>query len=376
LDLLSLLAAAQGLLLAALLWMHPGDRAANRWLAASITAYSLLTGSDALARTGGFEHAPHLIYLFDWTVLLVGPLIYRYVLALTGVSAPRWRALCLHVLPAFLVLLMLLPFYAMPADAKLRLMKADLAAPRIDPLLVLAAVQVLAYWIASGLRVRQFRVGLEQRYSNLDRLKLGWLTVFLVINMLLWAAWMASLFSGLRLEWLESLAAPLAVYGLGYVGLRHPSVFGARATLSAVADATRTVPSAATAAAPPKYAKSALDAEQIVRFKQRLDEFVLLEKPFLENELTLGDLANRVGISAHQLSQLLSVGYGQSFYDFINQRRVREAQRCLKDPGFQQQSVLDIGLASGFSSKATFNSAFKKHTGTTPSAFRSSTEPV
>jgi AraC-like DNA-binding protein len=155
-------------------------------------------------------------------------------------------------------------------------------------------------------------------------------------------------------------------------------VFGAHATPSAVADATH--PAATTAPVPlpvpPKYAKSALRTEQLTSLKQRLDDFMQLEKPYLENELTLGDLANRVGISAHQLSQLLSVGYGQSFYDFINHRRVREAQRCLKDPGFQPQSVLDIGLASGFSSKATFNSAFKKHTGTTPSAFRSSTEPV
>jgi AraC-like DNA-binding protein len=382
LELLSLLAAAQGLLLTALLWLHPGDRAANRWLAASIAAYSLLTGSDALARSGGFEHAPHLIYLFDWTVLLVGPLVYRYVLALTGASAPRRRTLCLHALPALLLLLMLLPFYVMSGAAKLRLLSADLAARRIDPLLILAAAQVLAYWIASLCRVRRFRLSLEQHYSNLERLKLGWLSAFLAANMLLWAAWIVSLLSGLRLEWLESLAAPLTVYGLGYVGLRHPGVFGANAMPLAVADATRTVTAtdaataAATAAVPPKYAKSALDGEQLARFKQRLDACVLLEKPFLEDELTLGELAHRVGISTHQLSQLLSVGYGQSFYDFINQRRVAEVQRCLRDPAFQQQSVLDVGLASGFSSKATFNAAFKKHAGTTPSAYRSGAEPA
>jgi AraC-like DNA-binding protein len=168
---------------------------------------------------------------------------------------------------------------------------------------------------------------------------------------------------GARFAWLESLATPVAVYGLGYVGLRYPRIFGAPAMATTAATAAVTTR---------KYAKSALSPEQLADLQQRLDALVDSEKPYLENELTLDDLARRLSIAPHQLSQLLSVGVRQTFYDFINGRRVAEVQRCLRDPAYRDQAILDLALASGFSSKATFNAAFKKHSGTTPSAYRAS----
>jgi AraC-like DNA-binding protein len=271
----------------------------------------------------------------------------------------------LHVLPALLLILIFVPFYVLPGAEKLQLLHTDLAAQTVDPLVALMALQVLGYWIACWLQLRRFRAQLEAEYSNLDALKVGWLNALLIANAILWAAWVAALLSGLRLEWLEYIAGPLAIYGLGYLGLRNPSVFGVE-PLAVVAP----VPLALQPPTLQKYAKSALTSAQLIDFRQRLDQFVELEKPYLENEVTLADLAKRVELSPHQLSQLLSVGYQQNFYDFINGRRVAEVKRCLKDPAYGAQSVLDIALAAGFSSKASFNAAFKKHTGLTPSAYR------
>jgi AraC-like DNA-binding protein len=363
---LILLAAVQGLFLATLLWLRPGNRNANRWLAGTLVAYALPTLGDVFSRSGSVDRWPHLLYLFDWMVLLVGPLAYCYVVALTSPRTWRWSTRVFHGLPAFLVLLVLVPFYLLPANEKLRVFRDDLVGEKVDPLLLLAAIQVLAYWIASGWRLHRFRQGLKAQYSNLDRLKVGWLNTFLLANIVLWAAWVGSLLFGARFDWLESIAAPLAIYGLGYVGLLHASVFGV----------AESAPEAAQLIAPAsKYAKSALSAAQISDFRQRLDRFVQLEKPYLENELTLGDLAHRVELSPHQLSQLLSVGYEQNFYEFVNGQRVAEVQRCLKDAAYAEQSVLDIAMAAGFSSKASFNAAFKKHAGLTPSAYRARPPP-
>jgi AraC-like DNA-binding protein len=370
-SLLSLLAAIQGIFLASVLWLHPGNRFANRWLAAALAAYSLVTLGDVLVRSASIERLPHLIYVFDWLLLLVGPLTYRYVLALTSTRRWRWRQMLLHALPALVLLLLFAPFYVLPGNEKLQLLRHDLAAPTVDPLVALMALQVLGYWLAGWLQLRRFRAQLESEYSNLDALKVGWLNALLIANALLWCAWMITLLSGLRLEWLESIVAPLAIYGLGYLGLRHPSVFGVEPV--AVASPT---PLALPSPIIQKYARSALSSAQLDEFRQRLDQFVQLEKPFLENELTLAELARRVELSPHQLSQLLSVGYQQNFYDFINSQRVAEVKRCLKDPAYARQSVLDIALAAGFSSKASFNTAFKKHTGQTPSAYRSGSNTV
>jgi AraC-like DNA-binding protein len=72
------------------------------------------------------------------------------------------------------------------------------------------------------------------------------------------------------------------------------------------------------------------------------------EKPWLENDLTLDELARRVGCSPHHLSQLFNERLRQTFYDYINERRVRDVQRCLADPAYDGQPVLDVALAAGW----------------------------
>jgi AraC-like DNA-binding protein len=115
---------------------------------------------------------------------------------------------------------------------------------------------------------------------------------------------------------------------------------------------------------------SAEDDARWAALQVRLDELLAIERPYLDNDLSLAALAQMLQTSTHHLSYVLNQRLGVSFYDLINERRVREVQRCLRDPAYAGQSILEIALDAGFSSKATFNAAFKKHAGTTPSAYR------
>jgi AraC-like DNA-binding protein len=121
---------------------------------------------------------------------------------------------------------------------------------------------------------------------------------------------------------------------------------------------------------PDRYARSGLDTARMRDLRTRLDDLVNLEKPWLENDLTLTQLATRLGASPQHLSQVLNEEIGQTFFDYVNSRRVTEVQRCLADPAYAGQNLLDVALAAGFNSKAAFNAAFKKHTGLTPSQYR------
>jgi len=96
------------------------------------------------------------------------------------------------------------------------------------------------------------------------------------------------------------------------------------------------------------------------------------ERPYRQADLTLGDLAERVGTTPHRLSEVLNSQLGVSFYDFVNGYRVREVQSRLVGPDGARLTYLAIALEAGFASKSTFNAAFKKLTGMTPSAFRAS----
>lgn len=101
---------------------------------------------------------------------------------------------------------------------------------------------------------------------------------------------------------------------------------------------------------------------------QRLIDFVETEEPFLDPELTLTSLSHRLAMTPREVSELINGSLGVHFFEFINRHRIAHAQRLLIEQ--PQSSVLQILLESGFNSKSSFNTAFKKQVGLTPSAFR------
>ena len=101
---------------------------------------------------------------------------------------------------------------------------------------------------------------------------------------------------------------------------------------------------------------------------KRLVNHVKTEKPYLDPDLTLAELSDQVAMTPREVSELLNQSLGLHFFDFINGHRIDFARDLLlTNPA---QSILDILLASGFNSKSSFNTAFKKQVGMTPSAFR------
>ncbi|MEM1155611.1 MAG: helix-turn-helix domain-containing protein [Pseudomonadota bacterium] len=119
-----------------------------------------------------------------------------------------------------------------------------------------------------------------------------------------------------------------------------------------------------------RYAKSGLspDAQQVVL--NSLIAVMEQDKAFLDPELSLPELAGRLGCSINHLSQAINDGHGVSFFDYINRYRIQEATDILVQPDRFNPSVLDVALAVGFNSTSTFYAAFKKATGKTPAQYR------
>lgn len=93
-------------------------------------------------------------------------------------------------------------------------------------------------------------------------------------------------------------------------------------------------------------------------------------KIYQDPELSLTTVAEKLNIGSTFLSQLVNKLSGNNFSDFINLYRVRDAELMLTNPDFSGYTILAIGLEAGFNSKSTFYSAFKKHTGITPTMYR------
>ena len=105
---------------------------------------------------------------------------------------------------------------------------------------------------------------------------------------------------------------------------------------------------------------------------QHLAAFMEQQHPYLDPDMSLSRLARRSGIPAKVLSALINQRRGLHFFDFLNHYRIEHAQGLLTD---SDQSVTGILYASGFNAKSSFNTAFKKHVGMTPSAYRKKHRP-
>lgn len=94
-------------------------------------------------------------------------------------------------------------------------------------------------------------------------------------------------------------------------------------------------------------------------------------KPYLSPDLTLKDIAEKIGVSHTQLSQAINEKTSHNFNDYINHFRVEEVKNLLAYPTNKNLTIEAIAQKAGFSSKSQFYSAFKHHTGLTPKAFLS-----
>jgi len=102
----------------------------------------------------------------------------------------------------------------------------------------------------------------------------------------------------------------------------------------------------------------------------RLEQLMKTEKPYLQPELGVADLASQLEVKPFMVSRALNTVLQQSFPEYVNTYRVKELQARLRDPRFAHYSLLALAFDSGFNSKASFNRVVKKVTGKAPSELR------
>jgi len=102
---------------------------------------------------------------------------------------------------------------------------------------------------------------------------------------------------------------------------------------------------------------------------EQLKRYMVEQEPYLEPILTLQDLASQVNITSRELSILINRHIGQHFFDFINEYRIKKSMEILKNSSKKEFTIQQILYDVGFNSKSSFNTAFKKHIGLTPTEY-------
>jgi len=148
------------------------------------------------------------------------------------------------------------------------------------------------------------------------------------------------------------------VYFISYKALSQPQMFQDVQALLPKVDP------------PAKYSSSSLSEDRLRVIQEQLQSLIQEEKPYLKGDLTIQDLAKKLTVSRQYLTQVLNEKMKCNFNDYINFFRVEEFKQRAKDPRYENYTILALALDSGFNSKTTFNTIFKKHTGLTPSQYR------
>ncbi len=108
--------------------------------------------------------------------------------------------------------------------------------------------------------------------------------------------------------------------------------------------------------------------DKISKELSSLREYMEKEEPYLNSALSLRELADQMKLPFRELSRLINEQLDIHFFDFINQYRVKKAQQLLVSP--ESPNITYIMYEVGFNSKSSFNTAFKKHSGVTPSEYK------
>nr|WP_299382260.1 helix-turn-helix domain-containing protein [Allomuricauda sp.] len=101
----------------------------------------------------------------------------------------------------------------------------------------------------------------------------------------------------------------------------------------------------------------------------QLSSLVKENKLYLEPDVSLASLSKKLQLTTQKTSEVINQYAKQNFNDFINHFRIEEAKKLLQDPG-NQFTISAIAFDCGFNSLSSFNTAFKKFEGVTPSAYK------
>jgi AraC-like DNA-binding protein len=298
-----------------------------------------------------------------------GPIFLLYTLSLSSENFQLKRVHLLHLLPFVFGYLFFLVYI-------LTYQEIDSFTRNMITLLKMGSL--LTYLIFVILRLRKHRTNVERIFSNVEKKYLNWLTFLSWGILIIWVIASSSLlidrftditiphYSGL----LTNLAMCVFVFLMGYFGLNQPLIFVDQRLVSPVSTSKQESGSNPMAMDDSKYRKSGLDEKQSSEIQGRLLELMHTEMPYLQKELNLYSLSELLQVQPNHLSQVINSLEGQNFFDFINMHRVTAAKEKIGSQQFENLTLLGIAFECGFNSKASFNRAFKKFTGLTPTDFK------
>lgn len=311
-----------------------------------------------------------LFTLFDETLLpyfvataqlLKGPMLLFYVISLTEDAFKFSRRHLLHLLPILIALGWLLLFQIDSSDLRFRTIGQTETERRLaNGVWHFIKVMPFFYALAAVNRVRLYRIGLHNQYSNFSPTEPTWLNMLSLGFLFTWS------FS-ILVHVIANTVALGAPQVSDLFGITENYIIFILINALFINSVVHTHKLLTTK---PEATKDKTDEKLTDSAIQKVQMGMEVQKLFLKQNLNIDEFSKRISLPVKEVSAVINKHYGTNFFEFMNSYRVEEAKRLLGDSQHADMTVMDVLLHAGFNSKSAFHRFFNRLVGMSPTEFR------
>ena len=337
--------------------------------------FLILTGIDtsSVIFESLTEIPSNLGMLRNLLAFLQVPVFFLYVLSVCYSDFRLKPKHLLHTIPFLAANVVLLPrYYLVDVPSKIEFIRNNQDMIELMFNHTLLHIQIAVYIIAVFMILKKAKKLYLENYAGTSINSYHWLFQFTIALTILYSiALLKNIFKFSDQpnisEWIKIglfLFQLLTICWYLFKALNHPTLFRnidskLKLVAEIISEEQQVIPSS----------KAESDFEETLVL---LRDYMENEKPFLNPSLTIQNISDEIKIPVRDLSLLINHTLGQHFFDFVNTYRIENAMAILKDPTKSKVTILEILYEVGFNSKSSFNTAFKKQTGVTPTLYRKS----
>jgi len=367
--------AIQGILLSLFLFSVKSNRISNRLLGLLTLLWGIFLLAYGLQFAGMYSKYPHFIKVFYQFLFVFFSLLYLQIKYLVSDYKKFQKRDFIHFLPLIISILLYSNFFIQSAEVKLQINANKSEYYRILQILgdEFIAFQGIIYSITALLLLNRYRKKIQDYESTVEKKLIAVQNIGISLNLFSWIIGTVGIQfyyfhvkPEVDLFTISYLVMVVVIYVISFAAIKSPEIFKLNRHKIKIIDlADKILKNENTA----KSENLLSQESELVELDKRLQELMNKEKPYLNPELTLSELANLLNTSRTQLSNVINQLHEINFYKFINQYRVEEVKKIMLAPENENLKLISIAYDAGFNSKASFNRIFKQMTGMTPSEY-------
>ncbi len=302
-----------------------------------------------------------LPYFLVIAQLLKGPLLLIYVIALTEDAFKLARRHLVHLIPAAITVAWLALFQIDSTDLRFRTLGMTETQRQIaNGVWHFIKIMPFFYALAAVNRVRLYRIGLHNQYSNFSPTEPSWLNILTLGFLFTWS------FS-ILVHVIANTVALAAPQVSDLFGIAENYIIFILINALFVNSVVHTHKLLTTK---PEVTKDKVDEKLTDTAIQKVQQGMEIQKLFLKQNLNIDEFSKRINLPVKEVSAVINKHYGTNFFEFMNSYRVEEAKRLLSDSQHADMTVMDVLLHAGFNSKSAFHRFFNRLVGMSPTEYR------